>query len=196
MTTKLGRAGSRWVEWSIVVDRCRMRSRNPRRPTSFAGIGQWRPRLRGAFAASARATHAQMARGASLGNWEGAVADRPNMFHHENLDVYRMSIAFIRECHALVKALPPAEASLREQLRRAAISIPLNIAEGAGRVSQRDRRNFYAIARGSALECAAALDVVVACGLRPVEDVKVHKELLQRVVAMLSRMCRQRESGA
>ncbi len=44
------------------------------------------------------------------------------------------------------------------QLRRASFSIMLNIAEGAGRFTDPDKRNFYTIARGSAFECVAILD--------------------------------------
>jgi hypothetical protein len=56
------------------------------------------------------------------------------------------------------------DAELRDQLRRAALSVPLNIAEAAGRSSQPDAARHYAIARGSTMECAAVLDVVLALG--------------------------------
>jgi four helix bundle protein len=52
------------------------------------------------------------------------------------------------------------EGDLKDQFRRASISIPLNIAEASGKVSPSDRGRFFAIARGSAMECAAILDCV------------------------------------
>jgi four helix bundle protein len=85
----------------------------------------------------------------------------PPYFDHEKLDVYRDSIAF---CAWVGDFLPsiPSKASAKDQLDRASTSIPLNIAEGNGKFSVRDRSRFLEMARGSALECAACLDVLVA----------------------------------
>ena len=58
--------------------------------------------------------------------------------------------------------IPRGHADLRDSLRRAALSVPLNVAEGAGRASEADGARHFAIARGSAMECAAVLDVVGA----------------------------------
>jgi four helix bundle protein len=69
-------------------------------------------------------------------------------------------------------------------------SIPLNIAEGSGKTAAADRARFHAIARGSALECAAILDVLLLLGAAASDDVEMGKALLSRVVAMLSKMCR------
>jgi four helix bundle protein len=82
-------------------------------------------------------------------------------FDHEKLEVYRESIAF---CAWVGEFLPsiPSKASAKDQLDRASTSIPLNIAEGNGKFSARDRARFLEMARGSALECAACLDVLVA----------------------------------
>src|SRR6202044_1044924 len=68
--------------------------------------------------------------------------------------------------------------------------IPLNIAEGSGKPAPADRARFYAIARGSAMECAALLDVCRVAGLVSVGEVEEGKVLVTRVVAMLTRMCR------
>ena len=70
------------------------------------------------------------------------------------------------------------------------MSIPLNIAEGAGKVTQADRRRFHAIARGSAMECGAILDVIALLVPLPHDQIAQAKALLVRIVSMLSKMCR------
>ncbi|MCA9575208.1 MAG: four helix bundle protein, partial [Myxococcales bacterium] len=81
-------------------------------------------------------------------------------------------------------------AELTDQLRRATLSIPLNIAEGAGKPTHKDRARFHAIARGSAMECGAILDLLRLQALADEERVAEAKVLLVRLVAMLTRMCR------
>jgi four helix bundle protein len=66
----------------------------------------------------------------------------------------------------------------------------LNIAEGAGKPTEKDRSRFHAIARGSAMECGAILDVMRLQALADVETSGEAKLLLVRLVAMLSKMCR------
>ena len=109
---------------------------------------------------------------------------------HENLDVYHRSIEFLTLSLRLVSRLPRGEREIRDQLKRAAISIPLNIAEGSGKPATADRARYHAIARGSAMECAALLDVCRAAGLVSADDADAGKALLTRIVAMLTRMCR------
>jgi four helix bundle protein len=111
------------------------------------------------------------------------------MLDHERLDVYQCSIEFLAIAFTIVRRIPRGHAPLIDQLRRAATSIPLNIAEAAGKTSTQERAHFHAIARGSAMECGAILDVV---RLLRVADTEVSrgKDLLVRVVSMLSRMCR------
>lgn len=111
------------------------------------------------------------------------------MLYYEKLDVYQLSIQFTAKSIAIVEGLPKGYGSLADQLRRAAISIPLNIAEGVGRPTAADQARFHAIARGSAMECGALIDVVSVLQGRA-ESLDQAKELLIRIVAMLSKMCR------
>jgi len=110
-------------------------------------------------------------------------------FDHEKLDVYRESIAFCAWTGELLNAIT-AKAAAKDQLDRASTSIPLNIAEGNGKFSTKDRARFLEIARGSALECAAALDVMVARKLASIEQIEPAKENLTRIVQMLMGMLR------
>src|SRR5688500_16772936 len=73
------------------------------------------------------------------------------------LAVYHIAVAFQAAAMAL---LPKGHAVLRDQLERASLSIVLNIAEGAGRRSRRDKSRFYTIARGSGMESAALIDEI------------------------------------
>jgi four helix bundle protein len=74
---------------------------------------------------------------------------------------------------------------IRDQLDRASNSIALNIAEGNGKFTPKDRCRFFDTAHGSSLECAAGLDILVARAKFTAEQVKSGKERLQRVVRML-----------
>ena len=111
------------------------------------------------------------------------------MFGFQRLDVYRCAITFLGHTSALARRVPRGVGDLSDQLRRAALSIPLNIAEGSGKPS-RDASRFHGIARGSALECAAVLDALEALGLATATDLVVSRELLERIVSMLTKMSR------
>jgi four helix bundle protein len=106
------------------------------------------------------------------------------VFSHEKLTVYQKAINFVAWTQPLLESLP-SKASVRDQLDRASTSIPLNIAEGNVKFSTADRARFLQIAVGSAVECAACLDVVVARALAGASDVAVGKEQLEMIVKML-----------
>ena len=110
-------------------------------------------------------------------------------FDHEKLDVYREVIAFCGWVGELLATIA-ARAAVKDQLDRASTSIPLNIAEGNGKFSERDRARFLEIARGSALECAACLDVMVVRALLPEAAIESQKGRLCRIVQMLMGMLR------
>ena len=80
--------------------------------------------------------------------------------NHQKLDVYSFSKAFVLECYKLTKHLPSDEKfGMISQIRRAALSVHLNIAEGASRKSETERKRFYEVARGSVVEIDATLDI-------------------------------------
>ncbi|MBK7858452.1 MAG: four helix bundle protein [Archangiaceae bacterium] len=112
------------------------------------------------------------------------------MFGFQRLDVYQRAVEFLALASEIAACVPRGNAVLLDQLRRAATSIPLNIAEGTGRTTPADTARSFAIARGSAMECAAALDALRVLKLVENERHRQGMELLERVVAMLSRMCR------
>jgi four helix bundle protein len=105
-------------------------------------------------------------------------------FDHEKLNVYQKSIDFVVWSNQFLDQIPKSLA-LHKQLDRAATSIPLNIAEGNGKFTEADRCRFFDIARGSALECAACLDVSVAKQLADLKLVEEGKGILSAIVATL-----------
>jgi len=103
---------------------------------------------------------------------------------HEKLQVYQRSLAFVSWAEPLLDRLPRS-LSVRDQLDRAGTSVPLNIAEGNGKFTSSDRCRFFDIARGSALECSACMDVLVAKGKAQAADVVQGKEMLVEIASML-----------
>ena len=110
------------------------------------------------------------------------------MLHFQKLDVYQCSIDFLALAHRVLQLPPKGHAELADQLRRAAQSVPQNIAEGCGRRSRADKARHYAIARGSAMECASHLDVTRVDQLIDAELYDRGIELLERTVAMLTKL--------
>ncbi len=81
------------------------------------------------------------------------------MFDFEKLTIYKKAKLFNSQIRSFINSTP-LDRTTKDQLRRASFSIVLNIAEGSGRFSKPDRRNFFVIARSSAFECVAILDVL------------------------------------
>jgi four helix bundle protein len=106
------------------------------------------------------------------------------------LDVYQAAIRFLTLAARIADTLPPRHVAMADQLRRASLSIPSNIAEGSGKTSAADQRRFYAIARGSAMECAAIIDGCSALTLIDQAQAEEAQGLLLSAVMMLSKMCR------
>ena len=107
------------------------------------------------------------------------------MLHFRTLDVYRCAVALLPKAYSIAQSV---DSEMASQLRRAALSVNLNIAEGTGRFD-RDQRKFLVTARGSALECAAVLDAIAALGIEAPDAMEVDV-LLVRIVSMLTKMIR------
>jgi four helix bundle protein len=107
-----------------------------------------------------------------------------HLFDHEKLNVYSKTLDFITWVTVLLERVPKS-AAVYNQLDRASTSMPLNIAEGTGKFTAPDRCRYYDSARGSALECAAALDVLVAKRMLQKNEIIEGKEILRPIVSML-----------
>jgi four helix bundle protein len=84
---------------------------------------------------------------------------------HTKLDVYVVTRQFVKECYVAVLKFPAEEKFiLTQQIKRAALSVHLNLAEGSSRKSDQERKRFYEIARGSIIEVDAALDIASDLG--------------------------------
>ena len=117
------------------------------------------------------------------------------MIAYERLEVYQVSLDCVEQCLSAVDNLPPGYSELRQQLRKAIftvslnISVSLNIAEGAGKTAPNSKRNFYEIAKGSAMESAAILDILHRIKLLKTTKHQEAKKLLHRCIAMLTQLC-------
>jgi len=116
----------------------------------------------------------------------------PPHFDHEKLGVYQLELKFLSWVTQFLADLSSRSLALsrelREQLDRASLSALLNTVEGNGRQQGRQRAKFFDDARGSALECAACLDASVAKGVASLDRIQAGKEMLVRIVAMLTKL--------
>ena len=84
------------------------------------------------------------------------------MIAYEKLEVYQLSLDCVELCVGTVQTVPKGYSELSTQLKRAIFSVSLNIAEGAGKSGFCDKKRFYEIAKGSAMESAVVLDILIA----------------------------------
>src|SRR4051812_9875869 len=117
------------------------------------------------------------------------------LLDHERLDVYGLALEFLVLADDVAGSLAQGRGALADQLRRASTSVVLNIAEGAGEFSRKEKARFYRMALRSATECAAVLDVCRALKVAQVEDLLSGREMLLRVVGMLVRLVRSVGAG-
>ncbi|HEY0066969.1 MAG TPA: four helix bundle protein [Flavisolibacter sp.] len=113
--------------------------------------------------------------------------------NHQKLDIYNVSRLLVIECYRLTKQLPSDEKfGMVAQIRRAALSVHLNIAEGASRRSDLERRRFYEISRGSLIEIDAALDIAQNLQYLNSITIKPLEELMIRCFQMLAALIKQK----
>lgn len=106
---------------------------------------------------------------------------------YKKLDVYAKSRQLVVTVYSLLKHFPAEEKyALGDQLRRAVISVPSNIAEGSGRTSSKDQAHFFEMAFGSLMELSCQMDI--ACDLGYIEQLELNQveEQAHRIAAMLS----------
>ena len=111
-----------------------------------------------------------------------------------NLNVYIKSKELVKQIYSLLKKFPREEQyALCDQLRRAVISIPSNIAEGSGRNSQKDQAHFYNIAYGSLMEVFSQLDIACDLGYISQEEFNQLESLINEEAQMLSGLIAKRK---
>jgi four helix bundle protein len=110
-------------------------------------------------------------------------------FQFEKLEVYKRALDFVESIETLVASLKgKASYSLLDQLSRAALSIPLNIAEGNGRWHKAEKRQFFWIARGSAFECVPIIQVLYRKKLVTEQEHSAYYEQLDAISRMLTNL--------
>ena len=107
-------------------------------------------------------------------------------FMFEKLEVYQKSVDFADQVAAMTEGFPRGYGFLGDQLNRAALSVAANIAEGNGRFTKPDRRNFFTIARGSAQECVPLLEIARRRGLVQETQAVNLKQELEVIAKMIS----------
>lgn len=109
--------------------------------------------------------------------------------NHQKLDVFTTAKSFTLECYRFSKILPSEEKfNMVQQVRRAALSVYLNIAEGCSRKSVAERKRFYEISRGSIIEIDAVLDLSEKLNYSKKESLENLGTLMQRTFSMLTKM--------
>jgi four helix bundle protein len=108
---------------------------------------------------------------------------------HTKLDVFSAGKNFVLSCYKISRLLPQDERfNMTQQLRRAALSVQLNIAEGSSRKSAIERRRYYEIARGSVVEVDTILEIAVELEYLKKENMTETGDLIVKIFKMLSKM--------
>lgn len=108
---------------------------------------------------------------------------------HENLDIYKVARQLVIEVYKTSKCWPVEERyGLQGQVRRAANSVKLNVAEGSSRKTLKERRRFYEIARGSIVEINTCYETAIDLKYNKMEDLTELGPLVKRSFQMLSKM--------
>lgn len=120
------------------------------------------------------------------------VKDKRPVLDHEKLDVYHISIEFVILSDTIIEHIPRGRGYLSDQLQRAALSISLNIAEGAGEYAINEKVRFYRMAKRSATECASILDICQKLQLMDEQKYVKGRELIIRIVSILVKMAQRK----
>jgi four helix bundle protein len=111
--------------------------------------------------------------------------------NHQQFDVYKITRLFVKECYFATKTFPTDERfSMVQQIRRAALSVHLNLAEGFSRKSEVERKRFFEISRGSIIEIDAALDIASDLDYCTKEELAELGLNMSRSFGMLSKLIR------
>lgn len=114
-------------------------------------------------------------------------------YTYKNLDVYKESKTLVKMVYRLLKKFPKEENyALCDQLRRAVISVPSNLAEGSGRTSSKDQAHFLEMAFGSLMEVDCQMDIAYELEYITRDELSAFEEQVRRVAAMLSGMRRKK----
>lgn len=112
------------------------------------------------------------------------------MLGYEKFGAYQKSLQFFAFVLKVLETIPSGNGAVTEQFRSAALSVVLNIAEGSGKPSGRDRNRSYQIAKGSAMECGALLDICQLLNVLSPTDLAWGKGALEEIIGILSAVCR------
>ena len=108
---------------------------------------------------------------------------------HKNLDVYKLSLKLIEEVYIATKKFPKEELYvLVSQIRRAAISVCSNIAEGASSISKKEKKRFYEISRSSLVEMDTQFEIMIILTYYKNGQMKEMEQYLKSTFRMLSKM--------
>ena len=108
---------------------------------------------------------------------------------HTKIDIFNVAKAFVLDCYRQTKSFPPEEKfGITSQIRRAALSVHLNVAEGCSRKFEKERKWFYEVARGSIVEVDAALDIAVSLNYTSKEKLAELGSLMIRCFQMVSKL--------
>jgi four helix bundle protein len=117
-------------------------------------------------------------------------------FKFERLEAWQRAVEFANAMFDIADGLPQKyQFSLGEQLRRAALSVPTNIAEGSGRNSPKEARYFYNVSKGSVYECVSLLVMIGKRSHLSREAYQTHATEANEIAAMISGLMRVQQSG-
>jgi four helix bundle protein len=110
------------------------------------------------------------------------------MFNHQKLRCYAMALEVAKRVPSLVSRWPRGTGNLEDQMRRAVISVVLNISDGNARMGAKERARFFAIARASASEVASCIDIAEALRLIDESETFFFNDRLLQIVKMLYKL--------